>query len=205
MRDNFLKRLRSIVERQKNVCYVFCGSSITFMSFLVENAKSPFYRQLHKTVVKSLPSEEVRHFVKNRFKLCGYKISDEAISKFIRLTHSIPDYVQRLGLIVSGLSKNITIGTIEQAYEEMLLELDSEFRETLSKLNQRSGTYGVILTGLSRYNSLSKAGRFVGYDLGGMMRQIAYLQKIGLIEKTGYGKYKVADPVFKDWLKRNFA
>ena len=175
------------------------------MSFLVENAKSLFYRQLHKTVVKSLPSEEVRHFVKNRFELCGYKISDEAISKFIRLTHSIPDYVQRLGLIVSGLSKNITIGTIEQAYEEMLLELDSEFRETLSKLNQRAGTYGVILTGLSRYNSLSKAGRFVGYDLGGMMRQIAYLQKIGLIEKTGYGKYKVADPVFKDWLKRNFA
>ena len=86
----------------------------------------------------------------------------------------------------------------------MLLELDSEFRETLSKLNQRSGIYGAILTGLSRYNSLSDAGRFISYDLSKAMRQIAYMQKVGLIEKTGRGKYEITDPIFKEWLKRNF-
>ena len=87
----------------------------------------------------------------------------------------------------------------------MLIELDSEFRETISKLNQRSGIYGAILTGLSRYTTLSDIGKFIGYDLSRAMRQITYLQKVGLIEKTGHGKYRITDPVLKDWLKRNFA
>ena len=175
--EDFLKRLRSIVEKQKNVCYVFCGSSITFMSSLVEDIKSPFYRQLNKITVRSLPNKEVKHFVKHRFELCGYAISDESISKFIDLTHSIADYVQRIGSIASWLSKDITKKVVEKAYEQMLIELDSEFRETISKLNQRSGIYGAILTGLSRYNTLSDIGRFIGYDLSRAMRQITYLQK----------------------------
>ncbi len=202
--EDFLKRLRSIVEKQKNVCYVFCGSSITFMSSLVEDAKSPFYRQLYKIAVKSLPGKDVKRFVKRRFQLCSYVISDEVINKFMEFTHSIPDYVQRLGLIASHISKDITQDVIEQAYEDMLIELDSEFREMLSKLNQRSGIYGAILTGLSRYDSLSNTGRFIGYDLGKAMRQITYLQKVGLIEKTARGRYEITDPILMDWLKRNF-
>jgi hypothetical protein len=62
-----------------------------------------------------------------------------------------------------------------------------------------------VLTGLSRYPALSDAGRFIGYDLSRATRQIIYLQQVGLIEKTGYGKYRVADPILKDWLQRNFA
>lgn len=203
--EDFLKRFRSIVEKQKHVCYVFCGSSITFMSSLVENTKSPFYRQLNKVLVKSLPDKEVKYFVKQRFELCGYSISDEPLRKFIKLTYSIPDYVQRLGSIASQLSKKITSKVVQEAYEKMLNELDSEFRETLSKLNQRSGMYGAVLTGLSRYTSLSDAGRFIGYDLSRATRQIIYLQQVGLIEKTGYGKYRIADPILKDWLQRNLA
>lgn len=202
--EDFLKRFRSIVEKQKHVCYVFCGSSITFMSSLVENTKSPFYRQLSKVLVKSLPDKEVKYFVKQRFELCGYSISDDSLRKFIKLTYSIPDYVQRLGSIASQLSKKITSKVVKEAYEEMLIELDSEFRETLSKLNQRSGMYGAVLTGLSRYTALSDAGRFIGYDLSRASRQIIYLQQVGLIERTGYGKYRIADPILKDWLQRNF-
>ena len=202
--DDFLKRLRSIVEKQKNVCYLFCGSSITFMSSLVEDTRSPFYRQLHRVMVRSLPEKEVKRFVSHRFELCGYTISGEAINKFSEVTHSIPDYVQRLGLITGQRSKNITKDLVIKAYEEMLLELDDEFRETLSKLNQRSGIYGAILAGFSKYSSLSDAGRFIGYDLSKAMRPITYLQKVGLIEKAGRGNYGITDPIFKDWLKRNF-
>ena len=142
--------------------------------------------------------------MRNRFRLCGYSISDKTITKFIELTWSIPDYVQRMGSIASWLSKNITNKVAENAYEKMLIELDSEFRETLSKLNQRSGVYGAILTGLSLYNSLSDISKFIGYDLSKSARQIIYLQKLGLIEKIGYGKYKITDPILNDWLKRNF-
>ena len=202
--DDFLKRLRSIIEKQKNTCYIFSGSSITFMSSLVEDTQSPFYRQLYKIGVKSLPGKDVKRFVKRRFQLCNYKITDNVINEFIALTHSIPDYVQRLGLIASRILKNITKDVLEQAYEEMLIELDSEFREMLSKLNQRSGVYGAILSGLSKYDSLSDVGRFIGYDLSKAMRQITYLQKVGLIEKTRRGRYEISDPIFKDWLNNNF-
>ena len=173
-------------------------------NILVEDTKSPFYRQLYIIKIKSLPDKDVRHFFRRRFQLCTYNVSDEVIDKLIILTHSIPDYIQRLGLIANRISKNITEDVIEQAYEDMLIELDIEFRETLSKLNQRYGIYGTILTGLCRYTSFSDVGRSIGYDLSKSMRQIAYLQKVGLIEKTRRGRYEISDPILQDWLKRSF-
>ena len=202
--EDFFKRLRSIVEKQKSVCYVFCGSSITFMNSLVDDRASPFYRQLYKIAVGPLPEDGARKFVEERFSACGYEIENGAMDAFIETTRSIPDYVQRLGLIASTISRKITKAVVEDAYEKMLLDMDSEFRETLSKLNQRSGIYGAILTGLSRSDSLSEAGRAVGYDIGKAMRQMAYLQNVGLVEKKGHGKYAISDPIFNEWLKRNF-
>lgn len=201
--EDFIKRLRSIAEGQERVAYLFCGSSITFMSSLIEERSSPFYRQLQRINVGPLPEEEVRGFVAERFRICGYTVDKEALPLFVSLTNRIPDYVQRLGALAARLSHHIDEKVVRRAYEEMFTELDSEFRETLALLNQRSGTYGAILSGLSLEESLSAAGRAVGHDFGGSTRQISYLQSIGLVRKVSRGRYQIADPIFREWLRRN--
>jgi len=202
--NDIIKRLRAVAETQKHCSFIFSGSSITFMADLVDNPKSPFYRQMCKIYVKTLPEDVAENFVKKRLKLCGYKISEEAIKRFIYLTRCFPDYIQRLGQRTAYYSKNIDVKGVEIAYEDMLLELDSEFRELINKLNQRSPVYGEILIAMSNATKLSEIGDFIGGDMQKYMQRIYYLQRVGLIERVSKGLYKITDPVLDDWLKRNF-
>ncbi len=204
-KDDDIKRLRAIVQRQKHVGYIFCGSSPTFMSSLVDNRDAPFYRQLEKIRVGPLPEEAARTFIESRFHVCGYDISNEALETMLALTRCIPDYVQRLGAAAANMTKKIDNTVVSKAYEQVLLKMDSEFRNLLSSLGQRSPTYTPILIGFSRHNTIAEASRAVGYDLKKSTRQLAYLQNIGLLEKAGRGDYEITDPVFKDWLQRNFS
>jgi AAA+ ATPase superfamily predicted ATPase len=199
---DFMKRLRTIVEAQRYVCYVFSGSSITFMNSLVDDPEAPFYRQLFKIRVGSLPEDDVRQYIKRRLGLFSCPISRDAVERTLELTHSIPDYVQRIGCIACR-STPITKEQIERSYERLLADLDSEFRETISKLNERSEIYAQMLSGLSRSDSLSDLSMFIRRPMYGFMRQVNYLQQVGLIEKVGRGRYEIADPIFKDWLREN--
>lgn len=202
--EDMIKRLRSIIETQKHISYVFSGSSITFMADLVDNKKSPFYRQMYKIYVKALPKKISENFVRKRLKACGYKISEDAVNRFMELTQCFPDYIQRLGQKVAYYSKNIDVEEMDTAYEDMLLELDSEFRELINKLNQRSSVYGEILIAMSNATKLSEIGRFIGGEMQKYMQRIYYLQRIGLVERVNKGMYQITDPVLSDWLKRNF-
>lgn len=203
--QDFLKRLRSIAESQGRVCYLFSGSSITFMSSLIDDASSPFYRQLHRIGVGPLPEEYAKAFVADRLDRCGYSFEDGALDLIVQMTDRIPDYLQRLGAIASRMSGHIDRETVREAYEEMITELDSEFRGTLAILNQRSGVYGALLSGLSQHETLADAGKTVGQDFGGAGRQIAFLQNIGLVKKRDRGRYEIADPIFKEWLSRSMS
>lgn len=202
--EDIIKRLRSVVETQKHCSFIFSGSSITFMADLVDNPKSPFYRQMCKIYVKALPEDVAENFVKKRLKLCGYKISEDAVKRFIELTHCFPDYIQRLGQRAAYYSKNIGVKEIDGAYEDVLLELDSEFRELINKLNQRSPVYGEILIAMSNAAKLSELGEFIGGEMQKYMQRIYYLLRVGLIERVNKGLYQITDPVLNDWLKRNF-
>lgn len=202
--EDIIKKLRSVVETQKHCSFIFSGSSITFMADLVDNPKSPFYRQMYKIYVKTLPEEITENFVKKRLKLCGYKVSEDAVKRFVKLTRCFPDYIQRLGQRAAYYSKNINVKEIDSAYEDMLFELDSEFRELINKLNQRSPVYGEILIAMSNASKLSEIGDFIGGEMQKYMQRIYYLQRVGLIERVNKGMYQITDPILNDWLKRNF-
>lgn len=203
--EDIIKKMRSVVETQKHCMFIFSGSSITFMADLVDKRKSPFYRQMHKIYIKPLPREITENFVKKRLKTCRYKISEDAVKRFIELTRCFPDYIQRLGQKAAYYSKNIGVKEIDIAYEDMLLELDSEFRELINKLNQRAQIYGEILIAMSNTARLSEIGDFIGGEMmQKYMQRIYYLQRVGLIERAGKGLYQITDPVLNDWLKRNF-
>lgn len=154
--------------------------------------------------IKTLPKEAAEDFVRYRLKVCGYNITNDAVKRFMELTHYFPDYIQRLGQKVAYSSRNIKLKNVVEAYEDVILELDSEFRELMNKLNQRSSIYGELLIAMSSTSKLHEIGEFIGEAMPKYMQRIYYLQRVGLIEKIDRGIYRITDPLLNDWLKINF-
>ena len=96
--DDTLKRIRTIVQSQKRVCYVLSGSATSIMRDLVYKKQSPFYRQLVEIPIKKLDKAISIDFLKKRFNCAEMEAKDSVIEKIAAQSDGYPDYMQRLGL-----------------------------------------------------------------------------------------------------------
>ncbi len=201
----FLKRLRTVMQAQKRVCYILAGSAPTVMRKLVLDRRSPFYRQLVEIPISKLDGDTVRRFVKERLIKAGLAPEDDAVELFVEYCDGYPDYVQRLGLEVylqSSPGDRITREAVRLAYNNMLLSLTSEFEALLRELSplEREVMIAVAI-GKSR---TSQIAREVRKPITNISKTLATLVSYGLLEKISEGQFRQADPVLADWLRNRF-
>jgi AAA+ ATPase superfamily predicted ATPase len=200
-----LKRLRTIIQDQKRVCYVLSGSATTIMHNLVYEERSPFYRQLVEIPVGKLEKDVVKKFLKSRFDSVRIKIVDSETDKIATYCEGYPDYVQRLGLelyLSVGSGGSITAAQIEKAYEGVVQSLDGEFENYFSTF---SPTAREILVAIAREKSkASEIAREARKHLQNISKELRMLMNYGVIERPMTGQYRMADPVLSDWLRSRF-
>lgn len=204
--DEFVRLLRTIIQQQTRVMYIFSSSAVTYMTDLVYNNKSPFYRQLKPVSIGPLPKKETKKFILQRLHVVNYTISDNALEKMIKITNGLPDYVQRLGDIVLETSPNeeITEVDIENAYEEMFITLDAVFNLLFTKLTENSKVYSDIVVSIAQYEKAGQIANDIGVPVSSLYYYLPYLINLGIIEKVEKGKYKLVDPLFKQWIINKF-
>lgn len=204
--DEFVRLLRTIIQQQTRVLYIFSSSAVTYMSDLVYNNKSPFYRQLKPISVGPLPKKETKKFILERLHVVNHTISDGALEKMIKMTNGLPDYVQRLGDIVLETSSNeeITEKDIENAYDEMFVTLDAVFNLLFTKLTENSKVYPDIVISIAQYERAGQIANDTGVPVSSLYYYLPYLINLGIIEKVDKGKYKLVDPLFKQWIVNKF-
>lgn len=204
--DEFVRLLRTIIQQQTRVLYIFSSSAVTYMSDLVYNNKSPFYRQLKPVSVGPLPKKETKKFILERLHVVNHTISDDALEKMTKMTNGLPDYVQRLGDIVLETSSNeeITEKDIENAYEEMFVTLDAVFNLLFTKLTENSKVYPDIVISMAQYERAGQIANDTGIPVSSLYYYLPYLINLGIIEKADKGKYKLVDPLFKHWIVNKF-
>ncbi len=197
--DDFVKRFRAVVQHQSRCMYIIAGSAVTYMTELVHSEGSPFYRQLKTVKLEKLPEDITRSFVGERLDM-----EEDAMDRFIDLTGGFPDYTQRLGYILFRRygKEDLSLERLERGYEEMLDELQIEFKETLSRFNMKSGTYGDIILSLAYHKRASDVARDVNMPLSALPGYMDYLMRVGMVEKEKRGIYRLSDPVFNEWVKR---
>jgi len=197
--ENFVKRLRSVIQHQSRCMYIFTGSAVTYMTELVKSKSSPFYRQLNTVKLDKLPTDITKNFVKERL-----NIDDKVLDKFVNLTGGLPDYTQRLGYTLFNKygTEKITKSRLEEGYDEMLDTLEMEFKETLNRMNQKSAIYGDIILSIPYHERISKIAREINTPPSALSKYMNYLIKVGIVKKVERGRYRLTDPVFNDWLER---
>lgn len=204
--DEFVRSLRTIIQQQTRVMYIFSSSAVTYMTDLVYNNKSPFYRQLKPVSIGPLPKKETKQFILQRLHVVDHTISDNALEKMIKMTNGLPDYVQRLGDIALDTSSDeeITEVDIENAYEEMFVTLDAVFNLLFTKLTENSKVYSDIVVSIAQYEKAGQIANDTGVPVSSLYYYLPYLINLGVIEKVKKGKYKLVDSLFKQWIVNKF-
>ncbi len=203
--DDTLKRIRSVVQSQKRVCYVLAGSATSIMRNLVYDRRSPFYRQLVEIPIKKLDKSIATAFLKRRFECAEMEVADSVIAKIATLSDGYPDYMQRLGLelyLLIGQGCMIAEDQVDKAYEDMVVSLDGEFDNYFRNFSPLEREILVALaTGSIQPSEVARAVRKPIFNIS---KTLTTLMNYSIIERPMKGQYRITDPVFADWLNRRF-
>ena len=205
--DPTLKKMRTVIQSQKRICYVLAGSATTIMHDLVNQTRSPFYRQFVEIPIGKIDNKEIADFVTRRFALAGQSFNDEKLSRVVAYCDGFPDYVQRLGLAMylhareSG-KDTLTLPQIEGCYEDMLDGLSAEFENYFASLAPLEREILIAIAGGKK--STAEIARDARKKIFNVPKTLTRLSSYGVIERIGKGTYRITDPVLHDWIRRRF-
>jgi hypothetical protein len=195
------RMLRSVMQNQKRITYIFLGSSESMIRNIFEKKSSPFYRFGSLMTLPKISSSKFINFLEKRFS----KITDEKKNlseAIIAITDSHPYYTQQLAftawefLVRSGYSPDM----VEVAANEIVQSHDNDYERLWNNLNRTDMT---ILTGMASSSISPLTDEFSKlYGTGAVSTVFSSLQRLtqkGILIKEG-SVYTMDDPFFKRWI-----
>jgi hypothetical protein len=95
-RDDIERQLRSVVQHQKDISYIFLGSRKHMVREMFLKGTRPLYRSAAQFPLGSISEEDWQPFIRERFIRASKKISPKIIHKLTELTQGHPFYTQYL-------------------------------------------------------------------------------------------------------------
>jgi len=199
------KLIRSILQHHQNVSYIFAGSEQSIVEVIFGQKDRPFYRFAKHMVLKPIESNELRKFIKKKFRQSGKNIDKNAVNWIVEFSEGIPHYMQHLCHESWYLTEDTAnLETVKSALEDKIIPtLSSGFQTIWDKI--KSDEQRTLLIALAQEtNPAIYSYEFIDeYNLkmpGHVKRAAGSLEKKGLIEKN-----KIWDLFFREWLKTSFA
>jgi len=201
--------LRSIIQKLKNVVFIFSGSQQHIMNELFTVPSRPFYNSAAKLVIMKIDRFKYSAFIKKKFTGDKISIKDQVISQMMDWTDGHTFYVQLLcnRVFISGI-KEVTEKTWKEEAHRLLTEQEQVFfnyRSLMTKpqwnLLKAAALEGILYepTGMD----------FVmKHSLGNpstVLRSLEALIRMELIysdfSKEGKKYYSINDLLFRRWME----
>ena len=137
------RRLRSIIQNQKNVAYIFLGSRKHVVQKMFLDKSRPLYRAAAHIPLGIISEDDWLPFIRERFIDEKKRITDEQIRSLCRLTQGQPFYTQHLCHVLWELcepTKHVTEEMINNAIDTLLSRENYAYTvlwESLTRNQQR--------------------------------------------------------------------
>ena len=203
--DTVERLLRSSVQHQTDVAYIFCGSRKHLIRQMFMDSQRPMYRSGAHYPLGLIGEEHWQGFIAEKFEDTGKRISAGVISKLHALTEGHPFYTQHLCHPLWELcdtGREVTEDMIRQA-TVLLLERESYAFENLwdsLTRNARRLLKGVAAEGAG--TQVFSAEFIRKYQLGSSsnaQRAVDLLMKKDIIDKEEHG-IVIPDRFFRLWI-----
>jgi len=202
--EDIYKKMRSYFQHHKRVSYLFLGSKEGMMKTLFGNRREAFYRFAVILPIPPIPENAWVDYIARKFAEQSIEADDETVREIIRKTGGHP---QNTMLVCSEIyyalleteKSSITPGIMRTGFDRALLRLSQVYDEALDELGQRSYVRQVlkrIAAGNKVYTQKTNPNE--------IKRAVDYLINKGVIEKHGRGSYRFVEPLFGEYVLREF-
>lgn len=198
--NGFLWYIRSIIQSQKSIAYVFSGSMSVKDDLIADIAgqKGAFGGRILNFEIKSFSYETTKDYLNEKADYLNF--TNEGFERFYNCTKGIPYYVNSFARLLPPnieLNEDVVISEFYKALPYLVIHLTNEWYK-LNNQEQRIIT-ALVEGPLRRIEIATELGVTSG-AIGGSLKT---LQNKILIELDN-GKYRIYDSIFKAWLKKEY-
>ena len=198
--DSFLWRLRSHIQNQRNVAYLFSGSMGLQDNLISEIAsrEGVFGGRMLTFHIDPFEKDTVKSYLNEKAPYLLF--TDEGFERFYHCTSGIPSYVN---IFASLLPQNVelTEEIVIKNFDEKISAIISHLINLWSKLTYREQCIFISLLDapLKRIEIADK----LNVSTGSLSNNLNNLQNQGLIRFENKG-YQISEPILARWLQLEF-
>ena len=197
---DFLWYMRSYIQKQNNVSYVFSGSMSVKDNLMEEIAGSngAFGGRMLTIEIKPFSYETTKNYLNE--KADYLKFTDDGFDQFYTCTKGIPFYINTFGNL---LPRNVVLdaSSVKENFIKFLHVLAMHFSNSWFRLNLQEQK--ILTTLLDESLNRSGIAKKLNVTSGAIGRSLNRLLDNGFIEMEN-NKYYMPNFVFKAWLKNEY-
>ena len=198
--DAFLWFLRSVIQNQKNVAYIFSGSVNSRDSIVeqIADKNGAFGGRMLNIEIFPFSKDTVHRYLKE--KLPSLILEDSGFERFYKCTNGIPFYVNTFAKL---LQKDIPLDSdkVKQEFKRTLSMIAVHLINQWSRLTLQD--QNIITKLIDKPLKRKEIADKLDITTGSLSAPLNKLQKLGIIESTD-GLYNISDPILKAWLKKEY-
>lgn len=190
------KYLRSVMQLQHNVNYIFLGSQESMMTEIFEKKKSPFYHFGVLMRLPKIPYDDFFRYLLKRFAPMVLEQPEQIAEEILSFTQCHPYYTQQLAFQVWNMleQKNDVEKLVDHAVDELTRLHDFDYERIWMAMNK---TDRHILAVLAQ-NITSPLNSRSGIPTSTAFSALKRLSRQGYVIKNE--KYEIDDPFFARWI-----
>ena len=198
--NKFLWYMRSFIQNQKNVAYLFCGSMSLKDSLIndLNGKEGAFGGRMLTIEIHPFSKQTTINYLKSVSR--NLQLENKAFEIFYKCTRGIPYYIN---IFAKFLPENITLteNNIIELFKDSIDYLAVHFIFMWSKLTFQEQK--IIISLLDNPKRRIEIANTLGVTSGSLNRPLNRLLNFDLIEYT-HDKYQITDPIFVQWLKNTY-
>ncbi len=198
--------LRSKMQQQQNVSYLFLGSRTHLLNDMFNNKNRAFYNSAYHLQLPPLPVKDSVNYLVERFAGSGIVIDEEDAVYLIQNAGDIPYYIQMLASEVWQLSitgiRRVTREIIDSGALQIINNKFDYYSELFDK--QSSKQKQLLLALVHSGENIFSAQYTKEFNLSTpstTQKSASALLDAGIIEKNG-NSYFISDPFFMRFLQK---
>jgi len=203
--DRAEKVMRSLIQRHKDISYIFMGSKKHLIFDMFNNANRPFYKSAKPFPLGKISEKEFSDFIQHKFNGTRKSISDNLAKEIITVCERHPYYVQYLCHIIWEKledGEHVKKKNIYESLELLLFRESSTYEATWDLLTIKQRQVFLALAKTTPDEKFFSSDFLERYSLGSassLQRTLRSLVDKELVDREG-DAYTIIDIFFKKWL-----
>jgi len=203
------RQIRSVVQRHKNLAYIFAGSKTRMLVEMTNSPERAFWKLGARYTLGPVPRVPFLEFLRGGFEDAGMRVRDGALEHLMDLSEDVPYNVQQLAhmsweLLRTRPKESLTSAFVDGALGTVVAREHSPYTQLWTSLTQtqRIVVRAVIIEHGRNLRSKDALARY-GLAASTMTRSLQTLDDRGVIrEDEGEGvRYRLEDPFLAAWLR----